>query len=154
MKTSPIIIATLSLLAAVRGVAAEPVVKPQMTGKWEGEGKIIVTWCKQKTLEVTIEIGKDGKASGKVGDATFEGTVRRNRGALGRALKIKTDYIIVGKLKGQIVAAEGIRRSEVKMPLNFTKPGYSGGLHTSGPKAGSAKKMRLSVADLNLRKQG
>src|SRR5262245_10266898 len=91
---------------------------PGTAGHWEGNARIIVVWSRQKNLPVALDIDAGGRVTGKIGDALLtEGRLRKNRGWLDRNLKIKTDYIIVGKLKGPIVAREGITRSEIKMPL-------------------------------------
>jgi hypothetical protein len=71
--------------------------------------------------------------TGTVGDAKLtEGRLLRNRGWLLRKLNWATDYIITGGLDGAIVAAEGITRSRVKMPLNFSGDAFAGGVNTSG----------------------
>ena len=151
-----LIMASLFLMGTLphAGFAGEPVVSPQMAGAWKGEAKIIVTWCKQKTLPIQVNILKDGTVTGTIGDATLQnGKLRKNRGAIGRKLNIKTDFIIEGKLKGAIVSAEGINRSRVKIPLNFGGGFFKGGLHTSGIKFGGKKAMSLSASSLTLNKQ-
>ena len=130
--------------------ARNEVIGPEMVGHWEGGGKIIVTWCQQTNLPVTLDIKTDGTVTGKIGDATLtRGQLRRNRGWLGKKLNIKTDYIITGRLEGPIVSSEGITRSGVNMPLNYSAGKFVGGLHTTGSKFGGKKRMILS-AGLNL----
>jgi len=127
-------------------------VMPDIVGHWQGGGKIIVTWCQQTNLPLALEIKGDGTVTGKVGDATLtKGRFRRNRGWLGRKLHIKTDYIITGSLEGPIVAADGIVRSGVKMPVNYSTGKLVGGIHTTGSKFGGRKRMILS-AGLSLTK--
>ena len=127
-------------------------VMPDIVGHWQGGGRIIVTWCQQTNLPLALEIKGDGTVTGKVGDATLtKGRFRRNRGWLGRKLNIKTDYIITGSLEGPIVAAEGIVRSGVKIPVNNSAGKLVGGIHTTGSKFGGKKRMILS-ASLNLAK--
>lgn len=122
-----------------------------LTGRFEGKGKIVVDWTQQKELPVALNIGADGAVSGQVGDATLKnGKLRKNRGAIGRKLNIKTDYIITGDLSGPVIAAEGISRESVSIPLNFKSGSYVGGLHTSGAKAGGKVKRMLSAAGLKL----
>ena len=106
-----------------------------MTGHWEGRAQVIVIWCRQTNLTVALDIREDGTVTGKVGDATLsKGRLKKNRGWLGRKLNVKTDYIIVGELEGAILAREGIKRSQVKLPLNFRGGTFVGSLHTSGSK--------------------
>jgi hypothetical protein len=143
--------AVLFLLALTcDGCGREPVVDSSMIVRWQGNGHIIVNWCRQTNLPVSIEIKADGAVSGKIGDAILtNGRLRRNRGWLGRGLHLKTDYIIVGRLEGSIVSSERITRSGVKIPLNYVGQTFIGGLHTSGCKFGGKKRMILS-AGLNL----
>ncbi len=90
---------TLTLLLTTWDVAAETVVSPAMIGDWQGNARIIVTWCQQRVLPVDLDIHADGNVTGKVGDATLtKGRLQRNRGWVGRKLDLKTDYIIAGKL--------------------------------------------------------
>lgn len=122
-----------------------------MVGKFEGKAKIVVNWTQQKNLPVLLDIGADGAVSGKVGDATLKnGKLGKNRGAIGRKLNIKTDYIVTGKLSGPVIATEKISRASVSIPLNFVDGSYVGGLHTSGGKAGGKSKMKLSATGLKL----
>lgn len=139
-------------LAMLSSCAGNQEVMPGIVGHWQGSGKIIVTWCQQTNLPLALEIKGDGTVTGKVGDATLtKGRFRRNRGWLGRRLHIKTDYIITGSLEGPIVATEGIVRSGVKMPVNYSAGKLVGGMHTTGSKFGGKKSMILS-ASLNLTK--
>jgi len=128
------LIATLAiLLTAWNSWAAGSVVAPAMVGHWEGNARIIVSWCHQTNLVVNVDIHADGSVTGAVGDAKLtDGRFQRNRGWLGRKLNLATDYIITGGLDGAIVAAEGITRSKVKIPLNFSDGMFLGGVNTSG----------------------
>ena len=137
MKTPPDItrlIATLAiLLPALTAWAAESVVTPAMVGHWEGNARIIVSWCHQTNLPVKVDIHADGSVTGTIGDAKLtEGRFESNRGWLLRKLNWATDYIIVGGLDGAIIAAEGITRARVKLPLNFSAGTFAGGVNTSG----------------------
>jgi hypothetical protein len=123
-----------------------------MVGHWEGDARIVVSWCHQTNLHVALDIRTDGSVTGKVGDATLlKGRFERNRGWLGRKLNLATDYIIKGELNGPIVAAEGITRKSVSIPLNFSGGVLAGGAHTSGSKFGGKEKMILSAMSLRLK---
>ena len=120
-------------LAFTGSWAAESIVTPAMVGHWEGSARILVSWCHQTNLPVQVDIHADGSVSGTVGDAKLtEGRFQQNRGWLGRKLNLWSNYIITGGLSGAIVAAEGITRSGVKMPLNFSGDAFAGGVNTSG----------------------
>jgi hypothetical protein len=140
------------LLAGWSSRAADTSVAPEMIGHWEGDARIIVSWCRQTNLHITMDIRADGSATGKVGDATvFKGRFERNRGWLGRKLNLATDYIIKGELGGPVVAAESIKQDSVSIPLNFKGGAFVGGVHTSGSKFGGKEKMILSASSLTLR---
>ena len=147
-----LIAAALSIVSIENASAGKPPA-PGMAGRWEANGKIIVTWCKQKDLPLSLNIADDGTVTGKIGDAELvEGKLKRNRGSIGKRLKIKTDFIITGKLKGDIVKSEGIGRTGVDIPLNFDGKKFSGGLHTTGRKFGGKTAMKLSAGDIVLKR--
>lgn len=133
----PIIAKCFHILFAVATVStlhgSDEIVTKPMLGHWEGRTCIVVDWCKQKQLSVSIDIYQDGTVTGKIGDATLTaGQFKQNRGWLGRKLNLATDYIITGSLNGAIVAAEHITRSSVKIPLDFCGNTFAGGVNTSG----------------------
>ncbi len=144
----------LALIAPPALQATEQVVTEAMIGHWEGSAQIIVNWCTQQQLPVSIDIHADGTVTGTVGDAGLaHGRLARNRGWIGRKLNLATDYIVRGDLKGPIVATEGISRASVSMPLTFSAGGFTGGVHTSGSKTGGKETMMLSAASLKLVKK-
>jgi hypothetical protein len=152
------LIATLTVLvAALISCTAENIVTPAMAGHWEGNARIIVSWCRQKNLPVAVDIQADGSVTGKIGDATLiGGSFEANRGWLGRKLNLATDYIITGKLDGAIVAAEGIARDKIYIPLNLKDNAFLGGINTSGSlcvfssEKTMKEKMGLSARSLKL----
>ncbi len=152
LRRGVILTALVALLAAWTLSAADRSLPSAMTGQFKGSAKIIVNWTKQKQLPVEVVIADDGSVTGKIGDATLEdGRLKRNRGAIGRKLNIKTDYIIVGQLSGPVIKAESIERKSVSIPLNFNDGQYAGGLHTSGSKIGGESRMKLSASGLTLK---
>jgi hypothetical protein len=140
--------------SVVNGACGDKETLPEaMVGHWKGQARIIVAWCQQTNLVVELQIAPDGQVTGTVGDAALqEGQLKRNRGSLGRKFKLKTDYIITGKLNGPIVAAENITRRSVNIPLNFSNGAFTGGIHTSGTLFGGDKSMIFSAAGLTLRR--
>jgi hypothetical protein len=151
------LIAALTALATGNLFSAESVVTPDMAGHWEGNARIIVSWCKQTNLFVAIDIQTNGTVAGKIGDATLvDGQFQSNRGWLGRKLNLWSDYIIKGKLDGSIVAAENIARDQVFIPINFKDGVLAGGVMTSGANglfAGTEErkaKMAFTAMSLNL----
>ena len=146
-----------TLLVAGNLYAAESIATPAMLGHWDGNARIIVSWCHQKNLPVAVDIHADGSVTGKIGDATLiGGSFEANRGWLGRKLNLATDYIITGKLDGAIVAAEGITRDKIYIPLNLKDDTFVGGINTSGSlcvfssEKTMKEKMGLSAMSLKL----
>jgi hypothetical protein len=155
MKPMPAIIRLSVFLAIVltglRSRAAESVVTPSMVGHWEGSARIIVSWCHQTNLPVKVDIHADGIVTGTVGDAKLmDGRFQQNRGWLARKLNLATEYIITGNLDGAIVAAEGITRERVMMPLNFNDGLFQGGINAGGSLFGGKDNTALSAACLKL----
>src|SRR5207237_3875798 len=135
-------IACILLMTAITAHARGTIVASDMAGHWEGSGRIIVAWCQQLSLTVSLDIGWDDTVSGQVGDASvINGKIRRNRGWLGRMLRLRTDYVIKADLAGPIIAAEDISRHGVSIPLDFISGSFVGGLHTTGLRVGGKKHM-------------
>ena len=126
------LIATIvALLALGCSWASESLVTSAMTGHWEGNARIVVSWCRQTILPVKVDINADGSVNGTIGDALLnEGHFQSNRGWLERKLNLATDYIITGNLEGSIIAAEGIVRKRVMMPLDFKEDSFTGSVNT------------------------
>lgn len=144
----------LGLISGPLVLAKDLALSPALVGNWDGKAQIIVSWCQQQNLPIHLKVLPDGSVTGKVGDATLsKGQLKKNRGRLGRWLKVKTDYIIVGDLKGPIVSAESIQRSGVKIPFNLKGGTMVGGVHTTGSKFGGKKSMKLSAASMALLRQ-
>jgi hypothetical protein len=122
-----LIVTLTAFLAAWNLCAAESIVTPAMVGHWEGNARIIVSWCHQKNLPITVDIHADGSVTGKIGDATL---------VAGHFLSHRSwpwrHTIITGKLDGDIVAAEGIARSYVTMMCDFSNGSFKGQIDTSG----------------------
>jgi hypothetical protein len=140
-----------ALCSASELPAADEAFAPGTVGQWQGQARIIVAWAKQTNLWVALEIRDNGAVTGRIGDALLlNGRLKKNRGEPGRKLKLKTDYIVVGDLKGAIISAEGITRAHVKLPLNLSDGILRGGLHTCGSKFGGKDQMILTAAGLML----
>ena len=113
--------------------AGQSDLQPAMVGTWSGQAHIVVVWCQQKELPVRVEIHPDATVTGTVGDATLlDGRLGSDRGWLLRRLHWAEDYIITGKLQGNLVAAEDIRRERVFIPMGFTNGVYQWGVRGRG----------------------
>ncbi len=147
-----VVVMLMSVLAA-QATSQTKATRDSMTGVWCGSAQIVVTWTAQRNLGVRLLIPPSGEITGQVGDARLvAGRLELNRGAVGRMLNFKTDYLIVGKLDGPIIASEKITRGEVKMPLNWTGSEFQGGVNTDGWKFGGKDHMVLAASHLVLRR--
>jgi len=87
------------------------------------------------SVAMHLEITADGSVKGFVGNAVFENaSCENNRGDLGRALNIKTDYIIRGTLKGAVFSEDPIAEKEISLPFNIDSGSMHGTLFQLGPK--------------------
>jgi hypothetical protein len=141
-----------SLVAGLSLSAPAQVAKPSVIGRWGGAADIVVNWTKQRTLPINIVISANDQVTGSVGDATLvKGRLLRNRGAVARALQIKTDYIIEAELDGPIVRAENVQREIVQMPFNERDGRLTGSLNGSGQMIGNAATMVFTAKFVLLR---
>ena len=146
------LIAAASVLPAA-GSSQSRATRDSMTGVWCGSARIVVDWTRQQNLGVRLEIPPSGAVTGQVGDARLiAGRLDANRGAVGRMLNIRTDYIIVGKLEGPIIASERITRSGVKIPVDWTGSEFRGSVQSEGWKFGGKDHMGLTAFPLVLRR--
>ena len=124
-----------------------------LMGRWRGEARIVVAWAGRERLPVELTIGPDGAVTGHVGDAALvRGRVRANRGALGRALGLKTDFLIRADLDGEILRGSGIRRHSVAIPFNRVEGTLRGSVTTSGLEIGPTRWLQFAAARLLLRR--
>lgn len=122
-----------------------------MMGNWEGTARVIVQWCEQRDLLLSLEISADGKVSGKVGDAAItRGELKKKRNWFGGSAEDATTHIIKARLSGAIVSAEEITRDEIFIHLKYENSGLSGSLATSGSKVGGKETMVLTATSLRL----
>ncbi|MEO6236931.1 MAG: hypothetical protein ABIQ52_08010 [Vicinamibacterales bacterium] len=137
------------------GTRVAGVTMSTMAGSWAGEAEIAVNWTTQPTLRVRLSLASDGRATGTIGDAVLRnGRLERNRTAIGRALHVKTDWIVRGDLDGDVIRAEGIRRDSVALPLNWVDEHFEGSVNTSGTHFGGRDSMWLAALRLRLNREG
>jgi hypothetical protein len=139
----------LALLPALR--SAEKM--DPMVGCWEGGAPVIVSWADQHDLLVSIEIAADGRVTGRVGDAVLvDGRLKKKTNWFGGEREDQTTHIVRAALRGPIVDAEGISRSEIFIHLRLEDAMMSGSLATSGTKVGGKESMALTATPLRLSK--
>ena len=104
-----------------------------LVGQWEGSLKIFNDFVQHSRVDMNLTINADGSVTGQIGDAKLESAkIAPNRGDIGRALNLATDFIVVGKLKGPLIAAEGITRDSVSIPFNLVEGKLEGGFGSDG----------------------
>jgi hypothetical protein len=141
-----------AFVAALATSLTAQVATASVIGRWSGVADIVVNWTKQRTLPINIVIGANDQVTGSVGDATLvRGRLLRNRGALARAMNIKTDYVIEAELDGPIIRAENVQREMVQMPFNERDGRLAGSMNSSGNKIGAAASMVLAAKFVLLR---
>jgi hypothetical protein len=148
-----IVVFALLLFCEVQALYGQTNIKEAFFGSWRGEGEIIVAWCEQKQLSFELQIDANGIVSGKVGNAQIRsGRLRRNNFLfrwLGNA-----EFIIDAKLSNHIIEKENIQRESIRIFLDYRKPFFTGGFHTSGSKFGGNEKMMLSGIGIRLAEVG
>jgi hypothetical protein len=81
------------------------------------------------TVPVTITVHTDGSVEGHVGGATLvEAYVLKNRGAVGRAFNLATDFRLEGRLQGVIFPGDPHPTVDIRAPFNITGDALAGTL--------------------------
>ena len=145
----------VGLAATLVACKKAPVAPPAaMVGHWEGKAEIAVNWCAAKQLTVSVTINGDGSVVGKFGDATLkEAYIYPNPGRLPAGTTVQTKYVIEAELEGPLVAAEGIQRPDICIPVEVTGDGrLAGAFMTSGSEGGEMSKRVFSGGFIPLKK--
>jgi len=126
----------VTLVACKKAAVAPPA---SMVGHWEGKAEVAVNWCNAKELAVSLTINQDGTVAGKVGDATLkDGHIYPNPGKPPKGFTLQTNFVVEAALDGPLVAAEGIKRDEICIPVDVNKDGQlAGAFLTSGTEYGA-----------------
>jgi hypothetical protein len=91
--------------------------------------EITMKKVKIQDIDTEVNIVADGRVTGHVGGAEFEGcVVQGNRSWLGRLLHIKTDFIIRGKIGGAVVPDSEGGTHSINAPFNLTDTGIVGSI--------------------------
>lgn len=143
--------AALACGACASGSAAAPA---ELVGTWSGDCRVVVGWVERRNLELELVVAPDGSVSGRVADARITGArLRRNRGALGRALGWWTDWIVEDQLEQELLADEGFQARRMTIPFDLSEGRIDGGLHAWGDFADGRKGGRLSAGTLKLERR-
>jgi hypothetical protein len=145
----------VGLAATLAACKKAPVAPPaSMVGHWEGKAEIAVNWCLAKELVVSLTINGNGSVVGKIGDATLkEAYIYPNPGRLRQGATMQTKFVIEADLDGPLVAAEGIQRPDICIPVEVTSDGrLAGAFMTSGSEGGEISKRVFSGGLVPLKK--
>ena len=103
----------------------------QIPGQWEGKQVIKIRYktgwfdyhfLSSDSLNTEIAIGNNGEINGKIGNARFlNAKVLENRGVIGRALNLATDYCIEGELEGALFDGDSLGNKTIMIPLSTSK---------------------------------
>ena len=162
MRVRFLLLSVLLVLAAC-GQPSRPSDKPKtppefvapLAGRWTGTSGVVVEWAKQKQLPVVLDIAPDGSVTGSVGDANLvNARLAKGRGAVQRSLGWARDFRVHGKLEGDLIATEGVRRDGVDIVFDRADDGtLVGGLTSSGSKVGGKDEMQLAAGKMVLRRE-
>ena len=104
-----------------------------LVGVWQGQARVANRWVRQRRLPVTLAVDANGVAEGTIGDARFlQGRLQANQSWFGRALRLGSEYVFIGRLEGPVIAAEAIRcDSRAGIPFSLAGGHLNGGLALS-----------------------
>jgi hypothetical protein len=127
----------------------------QLAGRWTGNSQIVVQWATQKRLPLDLTIAPDGAVAGTVGDARLiDGRIAPSRNNFERTLGWGRDWRIDGKLDGDLIPAEQIRRDAITILFDESAGDGAlvGGVNSSGSKFGGKEHMILTAQKMKLQR--
>mgnify|MGYP001403954455 CR=1 FL=1 len=151
--------ASLALCTACTGSERLHKTPSGLEGVWSGRALLGTKWApRDQPLPLEIEIFDDGRVEGTLGGATLRNShIASNRGAVGRALDLATEYILRGEIEGEVAAGEPKRSKFVRAPFNVVeRPGETTllwGSVTTWEHASGGKNEIVGAHDLELRRK-
>jgi len=128
-KTIAVIILMSGALLTTATAEEKGFPPPNLVGTWHGNVEIFGPFkvepypsqAREDHQEVVVAIAPSGMVAGHIGQAVFkECTIRRNRSWLGRALHVKSDFIVVGGyMEGRVTPRDEGGRRRFTIPLNI-----------------------------------
>lgn len=149
MRRAMTLMFPLLLTAATPGARrVDARVPAGVVGTWEGRAEVRSPSLPPEGLLVHLAIAQDRSVTGKVGDATIrDGRFRENRGAIGRMLRLGTEYVIEGTLQGPLVTKDLLARQRVRMPVDIVGGEIRGDLNATG--GGALISVRMLLRQTN-----
>ena len=129
------LVAALAALVLLAGCMGNPtrgrIASPDhFNGVWEGPARIIVCPCDQESLTVHLRILPSGYVMGRIGGAALRRAyISRNEGWQGRFYSRQADYVLRGRLEGQLVEGMVLEEGSIAMPVFFEEGVLRGEVH-------------------------
>jgi hypothetical protein len=108
-----------------------------LVGTWSGAARASVRVRPESgparfltdTVPIALTVHADGSVEGRVGGATLvEAYVLQNRGAIGRAFHLATDFRLEGRLRGAIFPGDPHPTQDVRAPFDIAGDTLTGTL--------------------------
>ena len=111
-------VSTVTLLVVAVG-CQDGTIPPGLVGEWTGYARNTHITPTNAPMPIVLKVSADGTVSGTLGTAVVtNGTIRKNRGKLGRLLNLKSDFLIYADLEGSLVAEKDIRYKGIFINMN------------------------------------
>jgi hypothetical protein len=109
----------LTVCAFISG-CKEGTVPPALVGTWVGSASNTHITPSNAPMPLSLTVSTDGSVTGTLGTAVVKnGSIRKNRGKLGRYFNMKSDYLIYADLEGSLVTDKDIRYEGVFININI-----------------------------------
>jgi len=108
-----------------------------VVGTWSGPARVAVRIPQASgparfatdTVPVTLTVRADGSVEGRVGEASLvEAYVLQNRGWIGRAIHLATDFRLEGRLRGAVFPEDRHPTQDVRAPFDVAGDTLAGSL--------------------------
>jgi len=142
MKTILLVAAIVMVVSVFNLPAVGMPAVVDLAGEWHGDSRftgISYDEYLQKKVHagkvaIVLKFSKDGKVSGSLGGAEFNGSVAEaHRGWFWHLLGNQTNFIIEGKLVGAVAAGSDAAARPLKMPITFAGGQITGGVFAVYP---------------------
>ncbi len=90
---------------------------PAYAGEWRGTARIWMPDQTQLPLPLHLTIGSEGTVRGSMGQARIRARFEWNRSWLGRALGLRSDYVIIGEVSGFAKGPAAGQQEKLSIPL-------------------------------------
>ena len=111
-------VAIATILVAAGG-CQDKTIPPELVGKWIGSARNTHITPTNAPMPISLFVSADGTVTGTLGTAIVKnGTIKKNRGKLGRRFNMKSDFLIYADLDGSLVSEKDIRYKGVFINMN------------------------------------